>query len=89
MRKKFNISVASKYLQKVLGTLDFIFVAIYRLLTRQSTNKAVLIELLGGIGDFVLFTASIKGYREIFPDSKMVLLGRSELTTFVQAMFIY
>jgi ADP-heptose:LPS heptosyltransferase len=48
------------------------------LVTSTRTGRpAVLLCTIGGIGDYILLTASLRGYRELFPDKQVVLLVRS------------
>jgi ADP-heptose:LPS heptosyltransferase len=43
----------------------------------RAVQPAVLLYTIGGIGDYMLLTASLRGYRELFPNKQVVLLLRS------------
>lgn len=46
---------------------------------RAGKKETVLIKTVGGIGDFVLLSASFPGFRQLFPESRIVLLVRREV----------
>jgi len=54
-----------------------------RFFNRENEKQSVLIAMLGGIGDYILFTASLKGYRQAFPESNIVFVGRKELFSLI------
>lgn len=62
--------------------IDFVLFIIARIL-KPVVNGAhpaapgVLLCTIGGIGDYLLLTASLRGYRELFPNRQVVLLVRS------------
>lgn len=63
---------------------DIILAALSRTLRSLSKrlfriHEAVLLKNLGGIGDYILLTASLEGYRRLFPDKKIVLMVRQEV----------
>jgi ADP-heptose:LPS heptosyltransferase len=46
---------------------------------RHRSRDTVLIKHGGGIGDYVLLTASFPGYRALYPDARIVLIVRQEV----------
>lgn len=42
----------------------------------RSVRPAVLLCTIGGIGDYILLTASLRGYRELFSNKQVILLVR-------------
>lgn len=57
--------------------------ALLSLNRKAEISHCVLIELMGGIGDYVLFTATLQGYRNAFPTNKTVFIARKELKPLV------
>jgi ADP-heptose:LPS heptosyltransferase len=45
--------------------------------SKKVGDNWVLLKNLGGIGDYLMLTASFEGYRTLFPNSKIALLVRS------------
>ncbi len=64
-------------------SIDYCFI-FYKKIHKNNYDDSVLIILLGGIGDYVLFTASLQGYRDLYKNKKIVFLGRNELSSLIE-----
>lgn len=55
------------------------------LIKKRKVEHYVLLKNLGGIGDYVMLTASFEGYRRLYSESRIVLLVRSDVKEFAES----
>ena len=89
MRREDRPLWFKKCLRFFLSSLDIslgviALIARTLLFKRRKIKRSVLLKNLGGIGDYVMLTASFEGYRALFSESKIVLLVRSDVVEFAQ-----
>ena len=73
-------------LERVIDYLLLLIARILKLLVfkKKASRKYVLIKCLGGVGDYVLLTASLPGYRMVFAGMKIVLMIRKGVEDFAK-----
>jgi ADP-heptose:LPS heptosyltransferase len=71
------IALLDQWFTAALFALGHILRPLFAL--RFGKRETLLIKHVGGIGDYVLFTASFPGFRQLFPQAHIVLIVRREV----------
>lgn len=75
-------NTAKEIVSFVFDKIINLFLSLYAHFVVQNKKQiadSVLILALGGIGDFIMLTASLQSYRKVFQKDTIVIVGREEL----------